>query len=672
MEPAGLALGALAVVGSTISAYRTCSAIFQRPQCHIRELKRYADILYTEEEIFVMECTKILAFIPTLNQELAAEMIADPDHSLWSDEEVKDSWEKHCKPYGRPIQMSLDTLLKMKKKMDGVWERIKEDSESSKNSGRFKLCKSKTFWRFGGKEEMDQLVESITRENVRLTRLREQHQSLDAPRKELDKPKIILPDPKFRKLSKISDISKALYDGMASAVKCPCHLVHLQLQDIFDSDPQPITRNATSGSAIGLTSSYNDNIDGTRFRMVISHEDEKKNDCVSDLTDCNCTSILVTSEFYSVEEANKRMGISTGKRKAPGSPTGSKRVRFRSPSPVPGKTPSFTEKRTEILLESACNKSGSSERVTVALGITSNGRKRAHDTIDVPPGKRLRVSLEDIEDPEPTVSRQSSADLSSIDDICSLMSKLESGSAPSKCLGYISSNPTSSSSNTSLVYRHSVYRDIPSEPLRAARTSLASILDPASGKQIYPSEMYNMAHLLTRSLICLGSTPNTWFIDGWGSREINFFLDGQVRKSGQQLNTLKPFIMPRFPTQTGSHPTVPSKSQCLARDSQLFSLAVVLIELAFGRPLAAISVPGVEYSESSEDADACYRHAKAILDHQLVKAAVGSTYADIVERCFYGDFGLRSREIGFANEKMREVFYTLVVMQFEKELERFI
>ncbi|RPA73306.1 hypothetical protein BJ508DRAFT_419106 [Ascobolus immersus RN42] len=665
MEVAGLALGAIALLGPTISAFKTCSAILVGNQRQLRELKRYGNILVVEEHVFVNECALILAAIPGADNGIAKELINDSSHALWKDAAFQEKCRRNGSVYEKPLRAALNALENMQQKLDTMFNKIREGIEApgSRVTKKFSLYKWKTIWQVGGKEEMDGLVRSIEMANARLTRIREQQYSLsETPRQTLGKPAVEVQDPEYRKVSKISEISRALYDGMATAVKCPCHLVHLQLQDIFDP-----TSNSNSRSI--PTEVIQPAFEGTKFRMVISHEGKQKEACVPEsqaATDCNCTSILVTSEFQAVREPSDRNTNSGGKRKAVSFLEDVKRVRFRSPSPIHCTDSGIvrTTGNSRIHLDSAAC---FSETVTITTSSGANGKKRALD-IELPPGKRIRINVEDSNDIPHKPLRQLSSDLASIDDICSLMAKLESGPTTSKCLGYIK-NPTSSSKD-SLVYRHSIYRDVPTEPLRAARTSLSGILS-LSTKTIGMPETCRMAHLLALSLGCLGSTPNTWFLDGWGSKDIQFFLSGKVQNDDELLESLKPFVMPSFTPRMDHQGTFAARKGLLdlAKDGQLFSLAVVMIELAFGKPLEDIPIPGTGVHQPPKTDLEYYLHAKKILKMGLLKKKAGKGFAYAVERCFYGDFGVEETSLG--DERMRELFHSTVIVPLKTLMDIF-
>ncbi|RPA73299.1 hypothetical protein BJ508DRAFT_419100 [Ascobolus immersus RN42] len=672
LEAAGLALGAIALVGPTISAFKTCSAIFMRRRKQIRELRRYADVISTEEHIFVNECILIISSFPGLDNDVAKAMVDDGDHPVWSDVDFQKHWLKYCQPYEAPILASKTTLETMGRKLDAVCARMDGDPDIAKASRLVAMYKWKAMWQLNGKEEMEELVKSIQSENARLTRLREQHHLLSA-----------LPRPRFKKLaigttsgdhllraSKINEISKALYDDMANTVRCPCHVVYLQLQDIFD-----IAREVGNPTASGSTCAIkptSHTLGSAKFRMIISRIGEQVEVPELDMGTCDCTSILVTSEFRSLEEVRETKVKQSGKAQA-GVNKNSKKLRFMLPS----RTVDGKENDLE-LGDSDPSSPMSFIEDCIRTIATPNTAKVAAASTQVTFAQASGFDIEKIglqhtpaKSPQPGVGSESTT----INDICRLMAEMDTAGPVTSniCLGYIN-NPGRLPA-CSQGYRHSVYRDIPAEPLRAARTSLATLLSPTPGRiSIYDGDRYRMAHLLALSLFCLGGRPNTWFVDGWGSKDVLFFLrDGIQQGNNNPLETLRPFVMPCF-SMDGDGQTMPassSRKNTLARDPQLFSLAVVLVELAFGSPLDKITIPGRPACGSLEKDDELYSHAKSIFDTGLLVRQAGLKFSEVVERCFYGDFGVKPGETGFGNERMREKFYSTVIVLLKQRLEIF-
>jgi hypothetical protein len=108
---------------------------------------------------------------------------------------------------------------------------------------------------------------------------------------------------------------------------------------------------------------------------------------------------------------------------------------------------------------------------------------------------------------------------------------------------------------------------------------------------------------------------------------------------------LKPYVVPAFPRGIqASEPVTSNYSTSPARNEQLFSLALVLIEIAFGNKLFKIHEPR-QIPEKEGDQWAEYMKAKVILDSGVLQKEMGVAYAQIVKRCLYCDFGILEEDL---------------------------
>ncbi|RPB04455.1 hypothetical protein L873DRAFT_1786255 [Choiromyces venosus 120613-1] len=164
-----------------------------------------------------------------------------------------------------------------------------------------------------------------------------------------------------------------------------------------------------------------------------------------------------------------------------------------------------------------------------------------------------------------------------IDSLCSLMQKLVPESPDNHCLGQIKSL------NTVPGRRHFIYCNQPGV-LRTSRESLETILDETT---LFRDDRLRISLTLSKSLLHLGSYSRSFFQERWRSRDIFFF---QALQNPSLTNTVgEPYVAPIFGKVPNS---LEAKAEPIdetlsspARSEQLFSLALTLIEIGFGKRL---------------------------------------------------------------------------------------
>jgi hypothetical protein len=142
-----------------------------------------------------------------------------------------------------------------------------------------------------------------------------------------------------------------------------------------------------------------------------------------------------------------------------------------------------------------------------------------------------------------------------------------------------------------------------------------------------------MAVTLAVAILHSGSYSASWFQERWRSRDIFFFLPQQRPLAGGR-SALQPHVVPEFPCAIedaqdpdSGPPITPVPS--MAHNEQLFSLALVLIEIAFGDKLFNIYEPA-RIAEKKGDPFAEYMKAKMILDSGQLEREMGVTYAQVI------------------------------------------
>jgi hypothetical protein len=187
-----------------------------------------------------------------------------------------------------------------------------------------------------------------------------------------------------------------------------------------------------------------------------------------------------------------------------------------------------------------------------------------------------------------------------------------------------------------------------------------------------------MTLTLALSILQFGSFPSSpWLQDEWGTDDIYIFYDeGGRLVSNEARSCTTPMSLvahtSAFIEKTSSRPTY---GNILASNMQLFSLARVLTELAFGKTLTNIECPRIDPS-SGDNSNAHsttqpqptghiveYLKLRDIVDTQL-RYEVNLKFALAVKACFNFDFVHGERDL--SKRKTQEQYYEKVVKKLEE------
>lgn len=474
------------------------------------------------------------------------------------------------------------------------------------------------------KAKLEGLVETLRKQNRDLFQLRSQRtQAVEIKagfQNKLQPNKILQRySPPISEYATVQEVSTKLYEALAGAAACQCHSVNLRL----DTEPRsPDTR--TAPLRLGDPNAYPHAC--FNFHFVLTEETVASN---QDTMKCRSTCLLIESApevlCLSVEDPSDG-----GEYRRPGPDKHA--VRHRKSGGKSGKKVQFD------MVPSPMNFGGSS--VTGYLGpVTST-----------PPQKAIEA----------------------IEDLCaSLKRNRDITVQHSTCLGYVKSDDS---------YNHIVYKDFPEAPL-ASRISLSYILsshDFLKKQTLLPrGDRLKLALVLSLSVLYFGSCTNSWFRERWRSQDIYFFGDGQQQGL---LSIGSPHVTTPFSCSGGnelSNPSarnnnsleVPKAGTTLVRSEQLFSLAIVLIEIAYGDLLCNISESrGQPTGPKRLDEFAEYLKAKTVSD--FIGREMGKKYADVVKRCLYCDFGIDESDL--CQRSLQEAFSLNVVCRLEQCVKEFL
>jgi hypothetical protein len=145
-----------------------------------------------------------------------------------------------------------------------------------------------------------------------------------------------------------------------------------------------------------------------------------------------------------------------------------------------------------------------------------------------------------------------------------------------------------------------------------------------------------IAKSLAIAVLQVHTTP--WLTDGWRSDNVLF---NEARPEAWKSYVPSPYLVVRVAArnQTTKASEVPQPSLSMADivpNSILFSLGVMLLELAYGVPFRSLLQPN-DFEISTDSRLADFSAARRLANN--VGVYFGAGYADIVRKCLRCDFG---------------------------------
>ena len=191
----------------------------------------------------------------------------------------------------------------------------------------------------------------------------------------------------------------------------------------------------------------------------------------------------------------------------------------------------------------------------------------------------------------------------------------------------------------------------------------ALVAAKASEEGIPLSEKLNLAKTLALAVLQFHSTP--WLKREWQSQDVVFFGIQDFATDPLQM----PYLKSRVQTQrnttdqramisaTGNECSNVTHLRSPVRNQTLYSLGVMLIELAYDSPLEDLKRP----EDDQGDPHTMYWAATRLGDR--VWRELGPKYADAVKICLHGAFGASSE---LEEMKVQKAFFDEVVQKLEK------
>ena len=196
---------------------------------------------------------------------------------------------------------------------------------------------------------------------------------------------------------------------------------------------------------------------------------------------------------------------------------------------------------------------------------------------------------------------------------------------------------------------------------------LSDLVGPKS-KPVYHLDWFDRRYLA----LCLASTSlqlydTAWLRATWSGSDILFRRD-----LGPDRHPLikQPFVSRSFAAQRqlGSIAEPAACTACpVIRNSTIFALGIVLIELCFRKPLQSLRVAADLDADGKPTKLTDFYTASRMIDR--VRSKAGAPWADAVRRCIYCEFD--QHDTSLENEAFRQAVYQGVVKPLEDDLRHY-
>ncbi|OJD24620.1 hypothetical protein ACJ73_04018 [Blastomyces percursus] len=278
--------------------------------------------------------------------------------------------------------------------------------------------------------------------------------------------------------------------------------------------------------------------------------------------------------------------------------------------------------------------------------------------------------------PSPTLTTTNGpSGLLEISDLCATLSSLALQKSPNpaqgSCIGYLQGNCglphglhlESSDTDWEVISLHDAIQVyLSNTPSSQGKKSISQVSSPL--QQIKPltrKERFKLAVAVSTSVLQFDDTP--WLKQTWGTNDINFLVKPSYSMLEQAYLSTVFLQNNQTPTNQQNRTQYPP----LIRNKALFTLGIVLIELAFGKPLKDLRTDkDVEESLGIPDLVDTFT-IKRLLEG--VEDEAGYDYSEAVRRCIECPFD--GKEARFTNESFLEAVHDWIIEPLRVSLKNF-
>ena len=206
--------------------------------------------------------------------------------------------------------------------------------------------------------------------------------------------------------------------------------------------------------------------------------------------------------------------------------------------------------------------------------------------------------------------------------------------------------------------------DVPIFSCIGSPPTLPSKSTTPQGEYLFQSDQHHLAFTLASTMLQLHDSP---WLDKWAKRDIEYIRD---LKRDAIKSPIQPYMTRRLSQgeRRSQVPTPETYSQVLqfVRNASLFTLGVVLIEIAYNRSIEELA----EEDEKKYPDFMSWKTATRLC--KQIRAIMGTQYQQAVAGCLYCDFASKPLpEVEFDNEEVRHKFLEQVIIPLEESSGRF-
>ncbi|EER37858.1 conserved hypothetical protein [Histoplasma capsulatum H143] len=606
-EIAGIVLGAFPLIIHLADGYMNGVHTIQGWARHQRQLMHLKQLLETEQTRFLNTCDSLFRACTNASTSEIETLLAGVDPA-------GAEWAKHQESLRGMLGRSYDPYIATIADMNNALEEMKEILNRYKESPGSKYRRPRRLAFTLSRHKREELLDRISKNNNMLAALFEQRQRLEVHKRRTTS----------SGYGRIRQHCINLYDVLSQAWGCCCkdgHIANLHLPTLM-------------ANQLALPSDI-------KLQMIFQAMEDQNNVTTKWQWQQACIQQLVVQEPKLPKRPVSTSCMSSTKP--------SKKLAWLKPK----KKVAFTlPARAESPSAPTSSSSSLSRATTLASPVVE--------------GKPPSPPLNPINDP---------SGLAKISDLCATFSSSASQKSPSSdrefCIGYLQ-DQCSGLHGLHLVPSNTDWevislRDAIQIYLPSTSTSQKIKPDshvPSPDPQLKPwtrKERFKLAVAVSTSVLQFDDTP--WLKQSWGTDDIHFLVNPSSSMPEQAYLSTIFSQSSKAPKKQQNRPKFPP----LIRNKALFALGIVLIELAFGRPLSRLRTDkDVEDSGGMQDLVDTFT-IKRLLEG--VEDEAGYDYSEAVRRCIECPFD--GKEARFSNDAFQEAVHNWIIEPLKVSLKNF-
>ncbi|KAL9612039.1 MAG: hypothetical protein Q9167_003365 [Letrouitia subvulpina] len=630
LELAGLVVGLVPVIQLSIDRYKRGLAG--------KEMRQLSRSFGTQKRIYLNTIEEILSSFVSDSQ--LSRLLQDPNGEAWQDPKLSDELKVHL---GEAYPAFKDIMTDVKEMMDGLQKILTPPPESVKALKPIKwfLSRSK------GEVGIDRLnrrlseLETLKNQSQRLAVIRQERKAkLEVMKNHEPVLKGSLPHTAqsadaMKTYRKVRDCARSLHSALSRGWHCECatpHHANLRLEARRQSQGEATKDLKNSGS--------NDGSEGDqdiRFKFLFS---------------------------YTTDQGGKRIGESNKDIEQPLDWREAEIAPFICDSDPPN--PAVTTVGQSSTPKSASHGDESSQPAP----------KQDQDYSKTSDPQKVRATRFVFPEPKKSplpYNQAKKKDISNVEgldikDLCELIRNIQNSQDDDKCHGVLSDENDACYGLYSINARSDVQAPLASIHIGEPLPPLHKAMDKGSRvKRVKLSQgiRYEAAFALGSTVLQLHSTP---WLENWAKQDILYLPSG--RKDTDQA-FVQPYISKRFSSSktpdAASAASDPTNSPNIwVANQTLLTLSIVLIELAYNRPIEALA-------EAREETNIPIITAQLVAKRlsKQISTEMGQLYQLAVAWCLSCDFGFTRSQPNLHSDEFQRSFLEHVIVPLQQSTDFF-